>query len=74
MARRIQPETRFRQDVRAPARAIKGTGTELSYLIQKRDATRLHYDFRLELDGVLLEPGGDARGGLKGAIAASSPQ
>jgi bifunctional non-homologous end joining protein LigD len=26
----------------------------LSYLIQKDAATRLHYDFRLELDGVLL--------------------
>jgi bifunctional non-homologous end joining protein LigD len=31
------------------------TGEEqLSYLIQKHDATRLHYDLRLELDGVLL--------------------
>lgn len=34
--------------------AIKVRRTELSYLIQKHDATRLHYDFRLELNGVLL--------------------
>src|SRR6266853_6922339 len=37
-----------------PPGTIKARKEELSYLIQKHDATRLHYDFRLEFDGVLL--------------------
>src|SRR5580765_1353983 len=42
-------------DVTAEPRPVRARASkELSYVIQKHDATRLHYDFRLELDGVLL--------------------
>jgi bifunctional non-homologous end joining protein LigD len=44
----------FRKTPEPPPGRIKATSRKLSYLIQKHDATRLHYDFRLELDGVLL--------------------
>ena len=44
----------FTQDGGAVRQAAKPSRGGNRYLIQKHDATRLHFDFRLELDGVLL--------------------
>jgi len=38
---------------REPSGATRATSGNI-FIVQKHDATRLHYDFRLELDGVLL--------------------
>ncbi|MBK1616822.1 ATP-dependent DNA ligase, partial [Rubrivivax gelatinosus] len=37
-----------------PSPAVHADAADPVFVIQKHDATRLHYDFRLELDGVLL--------------------
>ena len=45
----------FTQDRRAGGRGRpRARPGGIRYLIQKHDATRLHFDFRLEHDGVLL--------------------
>ena len=36
-----------------PGGEVKGTRDSLVFVVQKHKASRLHYDFRLELDGVL---------------------
>jgi bifunctional non-homologous end joining protein LigD len=40
-------------DVTPEPRGLKGAREGHRYVIQKHDATRLHYDLRLELDGVM---------------------
>src|SRR3954468_3166353 len=47
---------RAKRDFKAtpePRGAVATRGTGLAFVIQKHAATRLHYDFRLELDGTL---------------------
>lgn len=64
MERRSAPEPpdrlaryRSRRDFRRtpePDAAPAQAGGTLAFVVQKHDAARLHYDFRLQLDGVLL--------------------
>src|SRR6202000_1640483 len=49
----------FKKTPEPRGRAHRQAGS--SFVIQKHDATRLHYDFRLEMDGV-LKSGAGTRG------------
>src|SRR5688500_19258270 len=44
----------FRVTPEPAGSATKARSERLSFVVQKHAATRLHYDFRLELNGVLL--------------------
>src|SRR6476660_1342998 len=60
MAKRTLDEYRAKRDFGvtpepAPdeARGSKGAGAQPTFMVHKHDATRLHYDLRLEMDGAL---------------------
>lgn len=43
----------FSKTAEPAGKVARGKSKALTFMVQKHDATRLHYDFRLELDGVL---------------------
>jgi bifunctional non-homologous end joining protein LigD len=51
---RYRQKRNFRITPEPEGRVKKRTGAPLKFVIQKHAARRLHYDFRLELDGVML--------------------
>jgi bifunctional non-homologous end joining protein LigD len=43
----------FAKTAEPAGKVARGKGKALTFMVQKHDATRLHYDFRLELEGTL---------------------
>jgi bifunctional non-homologous end joining protein LigD len=53
MALTLYNKKRNFQKTSEPSGQIKKSASNLSFVIQRHKASRLHYDFRLEMDGVL---------------------
>ncbi|HEY5407731.1 MAG TPA: DNA polymerase ligase N-terminal domain-containing protein [Ginsengibacter sp.] len=53
MALTLYKKKRNFKETSEPEGKIKKSASNLSFVIQRHKASRLHYDFRLELDGVL---------------------
>ena len=43
----------FKQTAEPAGKSVKSKSKQLVFVVQRHDATRLHYDFRLELNGTL---------------------
>src|SRR5664279_5472134 len=53
MALTLYNKKRNFKETAEPAGKVKKSVSRLSFVVQRHKATQLHYDFRLELDGVL---------------------
>ena len=53
MALKLYNEKRNFKETSEPAGKVKKSVSKLIFVIQRHKASRLHYDLRLELDGVL---------------------
>src|SRR5688572_27135926 len=53
LLKEYQAKRDFTKTQEPSGKAAKSDGKAYRFVVQKHDATRLHYDFRLELDGVL---------------------
>jgi bifunctional non-homologous end joining protein LigD len=53
MALTLYNKKRNFKETSEPTGTVKNSTSKLSFVIQRHKASRLHYDFRLELDGVL---------------------